>query len=242
MASGAGLGAIAGMALRWPTSQLGFFAIPLAAFIGAILTVLLVYYLARVGTTLPTTTLILSGVAVSSFFTALTSFLMLQSRNEIHRALAWLLGGSTIGGWEPVIAATPYIACGLALLIFSGYALNLLQFGEEQAQHLGLNVEKTKVLLIIATSLTTAAAVAFSGLIGFIGLIVPHLVRILWGPDYRQLVPLSILGGCSGLLLADVLARVILAPEVLPVGIVTALAGAPFFLWVLRRSKDQSYW
>jgi iron complex transport system permease protein len=242
VASGAGLGAIAGMALRWPTSQLGFFAIPLAAFIGAILTVLLVYSLARVGTTLPTTTLILSGIAVSSFFTALTSFLMLQSRNEIHRALAWLLGGSTIGGWEPVIAATPYIACGLALLIFSGYALNLLQFGEEQAQHLGLNVEKTKVLLIIATSLSTAAAVAFSGLIGFIGLIVPHLVRILWGPDYRHLVPLSILGGCTGLLLADVLARVILAPETLPVGIVTALAGAPFFLWVLRRSKDQSYW
>jgi iron complex transport system permease protein len=242
VASGAGLGAIAGMALRWPTSQLGFFAIPLAAFIGAILTVLIVYSLARVGTTLPTTTLILSGIAVSSFFTALTSFLMLQSRNEIHRALAWLLGGSTIGGWEPVIAATPYIACGLALLIFSGYALNLLQFGEEQAQHLGLNVEKTKVLLIIATSLSTAAAVAFSGLIGFIGLIVPHLVRILWGPDYRHLVPLSILGGCTGLLLADVLARVILAPETLPVGIVTALAGAPFFLWVLRRSKDQSYW
>jgi iron complex transport system permease protein len=117
-----------------------------------------------------------------------------------------------------------------------------MNYTGQQAQHLGLNVEKTKVLLIIATSLSTAAAVAFSGLIGFIGLIVPHLVRILWGPDYRHLVPLSILGGCTGLLLADVLARVILAPETLPVGIVTALAGAPFFLWVLRRSKDQSYW
>ncbi|MDP3184527.1 MAG: iron chelate uptake ABC transporter family permease subunit, partial [Anaerolineales bacterium] len=190
----------------------------------------------------PTTTLILAGVAVSSLATALTSFLMLRSGEELHRALAWLLGGAAMSGWEPVLAVLPYILVGLGMLTLSGHALNVLQFGEEQAQQLGLNVERTKAILILAASLTTAAAVSFSGLIGFIGLVTPHIVRILWGSDYKHLVPLSILSGSTALLLADLLARVLLAPQVLPVGIVTALAGAPFFLWVLRRVKSQLHW
>jgi iron complex transport system permease protein len=118
----------------------------------------------------------------------------------------------------------------------------VLQFGEEQARTLGLPIDRIKLGLILAASLATAAAVAFAGLIGFIGLIVPHLVRILWGPDYRHLISLSILGGASVLLIADIIARSILAPQVLPVGIVTALAGAPFFLWILRRARNQNYW
>ena len=242
VASGAGLGAVISMAIHWPQSLFGFYSIPAAAFLGAALTILIVYNLARVGPTIPTTTLILAGVAVSAFATSLTSFLMLRSREEVQRALAWLLGGSAMGGWEPVIAAVPYIAFGLVVLILSGHSLNLLQFGEEQAQQLGLRVERTKTILILATSLATAAAVSFSGLIGFIGLIVPHLVRLLWGPDYKLLIPLSILGGGSLLLLADLLARLLLAPQTLPVGIVTALAGAPFFLWIMRRVKLQAYW
>jgi iron complex transport system permease protein len=147
-----------------------------------------------------------------------------------------------MGGWPPVIAMLPYVVVGMALLLFSGHTLNVLQFGEEQAQQLGLQVERVKLILILAASLTTAAAVAFAGIIGFIGLIVPHLVRFALGPDYRRLVPLSMLAGSSALLLADILARVVLAPQSVPVGIVTALAGAPFFLWLLRRSKDQVYW
>jgi len=242
VAAGAGLGAVISMAFRWPENLLGFYTIPAAAFLGAIITILLVYNLARVGATIPTTTLILAGVAVSSFATSLTSFLMLNSRDEVHRALSWLLGGSSMSGWNPVLAILPYIAAGLTLLFFSGHALNLLQFGEEQASQLGLPVDRSKVLLILATSMATAAAVAFSGLIGFIGLIVPHLIRLVWGPDYRQLVPLSAIAGGSALLLADLLARVLLAPQTLPVGIVTALAGSPFFLWILLRAKAQSYW
>jgi iron complex transport system permease protein len=242
VASGAGLGAVLSMAVHWPETLLGFYFIPIVAFVGALVTVLLVYNLARVGSTLPTTTLILAGVAVSAFATSLTSFLMLNSGDEVHRALAWLLGGGTMSGWQPVLASAPYIAAGLLALVLTAHTLNLLQFGEEQAQQLGLNVERTKNLLIVATSLTTAAAVSFSGLIGFIGLVVPHLVRILWGPDYRRLVPLSILGGGSLLLLADLLARLVMAPQTLPVGIVTALAGAPFFLWILLRAKSQVYW
>jgi iron complex transport system permease protein len=213
------------------------FTIPAAAFLGALATVALVYFLARSGGRVPTTTLILAGVAVGSFASALTSFLMLRSQGELRRALAWLLGGSTMSGWEPVLAALPYVCLGLGMLAFSGHALNVLQFGDEQAQQLGLRVERARALLLVAASLATAAAVAFSGIIGFVGLIVPHVVRLLWGADYRRLIPLSILGGASLLLLADLLARLLLRPEALPVGIVTALAGAPFFLWVLRRSQ-----
>lgn len=242
VASGAGLGAVFAMAVHWPNSMLGLYTIPIAAFIGATLTIVLVYSLARVGNSLPTTTLILAGVAVSAFASALTSFLMLRSNQELRRAIGWLMGGSILSGWEPVFAILPFVLLGLILLLSSGHALNVLQFGEEQAVQLGLPAERVKAFLLVAASLTTAAAVAFSGVIGFIGLIVPHLVRLLWGHDYRRLVPLSILGGGTALLLADLLARTVLAPQVIPVGIVTALAGAPFFLWVLRRAKNQAYW
>ncbi|MBE2198534.1 MAG: iron chelate uptake ABC transporter family permease subunit [Anaerolinea sp.] len=242
VASGAGLGAVLMMAWRWPQTWLGFYAVPIAAFVGAAVTVFLVYNLARTQQTVPTTTLILAGVAFSSFATALTSFLMLRSHTELRRALGWLLGGAVLSGWDPVLAVLPYLAVGLGLLLTAGHALNVLQFGEEQAQQLGLSVERTKLILILAASLTTAAAVAFSGIIGFIGLIVPHLMRMTWGSDYKRLIPLSILGGGSALLLADVLARTLLAPQTLPVGVLTALAGAPFFLWILRRAKAQVYW
>ncbi len=242
VASGAGLGAVVAMAIHWPGSLLGLYAIPVAAFAGATLTVILVYAMARVGSSLPTTTLILAGVAISAFATSLTSFLMLRSNTELRRAIGWLLGGSVMNGWAPVLAMLPYVLLGLGMLAVSGHALNVLQFGEEQAQQLGLPTERVKALLVLAASLTTAAAVAFTGIIGFIGLIVPHLIRLLWGHDYKRLIPLSILAGSTALLLADLLARIVLAPQVLPVGIVTALAGAPFFLWVLRHAKNQAYW
>jgi iron complex transport system permease protein len=167
---------------------------------------------------------------------------MLRSNEQLRRATGWLLGGSLMSGWQPVIALLPYVLLGLAALLASGYALNVLQYGEEQANQMGLPAERVKFWLILAASLTTASAVAFSGIIGFIGLIVPHLVRLLWGADYRRLLPLSIVSGGTALLIADLLARTILAPQVLPVGVVTALAGAPFFLWILRRSKNQGYW
>ncbi len=248
VASGAGLGAVFALAADWPSSLLGMYTVPAAAFLGAIVTVALVYWLARVGRTLPTTTLILAGVAISAFAGSLTSFLMLRSNEELRRALSWLLGGSVLDGWGPFWAALPYVLVGLGFLTLSGHSLNLLQYGEEQAQQLGLNTERAKLLLILAASLATAAAVAFAGIIGFIGLVVPHSVRLLWGGapyeahDYRRLVPLSILGGSIVLLAADLLARMLLAPQVLPVGIITALAGAPFFLYLLRRAKDQAFW
>lgn len=242
VASGAGLGAVIAMSIQWPYSFWGLMAIPMSAFIAALLTVFIVYFLARVGRTVPTTNLILAGVAFSSFATSLTSFLMLRSTSEVRRALGWLLGGASQSGWTAVLAMLPYLAIGLGILLFSGYRLNLLQFGDDQAQQLGLNVTRTKTILLVAASLATAAAVAFAGIIGFIGLIVPHIMRLWFGGDYRRLIPLSIIGGASALLIADVIARIVLAPQEIPVGIVTALVGAPFFLWVLRRVKNQGYW
>ncbi|NUQ83635.1 MAG: iron ABC transporter permease [Anaerolineales bacterium] len=242
IASGAGLGAVIAMSIEWPYSFWGLMAIPMAAFLAALLTVFIVYTLARVGQTIPTTNLILAGVAFSSFATSLTSFLMIRSTSEVRRALGWLLGGATQNNWTAILAMLPYLLVGLGILIFSGHALNLLQFGDDQAQQLGLNVSRAKRILLIASSLTTASAVAFSGIIGFVGLIVPHLIRLWFGPDYRRLLPLSVLGGATALLISDILARILIAPQEIPVGIITALAGAPFFLWVLRRSKNQGFW
>ena len=242
VASGAGLGAVLAMSVKWPYSFWGLMAVPAAAFIGALLTVFLVYALARVGKTIPTTNLILAGVAFGSFATALTTYLMLRSTGELHRAIAWLNGGSSQAGWGPVLTVLPYLAIGLGILLLSGHALNLLQFGDDQAQQMGLPVTRARTLILMAASLATAAAVSFSGIIGFIGLIVPHVMRLWFGADYRRLLPLSLIGGAGALLLADVIARSVMAPQELPVGIVTALVGVPFFLWVLRRAKNQGFW
>ena len=186
--------------------------------------------------------LILAGVAVSAFATAMTSFLMLNASGELRRALVWLLGGAAMSGWQPVLAQMPYVVGGLGVLLTMGHALNVMQVGEEQAQQLGLPVNRVRVVVVLAASLTTAAAVSFAGIIGFVGLVVPHVVRMVWGGDYRRILPLSILGGATLLLGADVLARVVMSPQEVPVGIIMSLGGAPFFLWVLRRAKNQNFW
>jgi len=239
-ASGAGLGAVVAMALREQGWLTGLYLVPAAAFLGALATVGLVYLMAYSRDAGSTTTLILAGVAVSSFATALTSFLMLRSQGELRRSLAWLLGGAAMTGWDPVLAASPYVFVGLGILLTVGHALNVLQFGDDQAGQMGLPVRRVKRIVILAASLATAAAISFSGIIGFIGLIVPHVVRLWCGPDYRRLIPLSLLGGASALLLADLLARLVLAPQELPVGIITSLAGAPFFIWVLKRYQRRA--
>lgn len=242
VSSGAGLGAVLAMLIRSPYTTSGLMTVPLAAFGGALLTVLVVTLLARVGKTVPTTNLILAGVAVSSFTSALTSALMIQSTGEVRRALVWLMGGAIMSGWQPLIGVLPYMAIGLTGLVLIGHPLNVLQFGEEQAQQLGIRVQRVRWITILLATLTTAAAVAFAGIIGFVGLVVPHIMRLVWGSDYRRLIPLSMLGGASMLLLTDVVARTVIAPQEIPVGIVTSLLGAPFFLWILRRSKAQNYW
>jgi iron complex transport system permease protein len=242
IASGAGLGAIVAMSFHWPDSPLSFLAVPAASFVGALVTVGLVYSLSRVGQTTPTSTLILAGVAIGAFASAVTTFLMLRAGNEMRRAVVWMLGGYSLGGWLPVVSMLVYILPGIIVLGLLGRPMNVLQFGDEQARQMGLNVERLKLVIIVTASLVTAGAVAFSGTIGFVGLVVPHLVRLMWGADYRRLTSLAILLGAGTLLLADVAARTLIAPQELPVGVVTACLGAPFFLYLLRRSKQQAYW
>lgn len=242
VAAGAGLGAVLVMSFQLPYTTGGLLAVPLAAFSLGLGTVWLVYALARVGKVTPTTNLILAGVAVSSFASALTSLVMLRSQGELRRALGWLLGGGTMTGWQPVFASLPYILLGLGLLLSLGYRLEVLQFGDEQAEQLGIPVTRVRWLVVAGATLATAGAVAFSGIIGFVGLIIPHLFRLTGMSGYRKLLPASMLGGAILLVLADIVARGILAPQQLPVGIVTALLGAPFFLWVLKRARSGAFW
>jgi iron complex transport system permease protein len=239
VAAGAGLGAVMAISFGWSSTGLGLSIIPMVAFVGGLAAVGMVYALARVGRTTPTTTLILAGVAVNSFVVALTSLVMLLSSEELRRALVWLLGGFSMGGWPPVTSSLPYLIIGITLLSLLGRPLNVLQFGDEQAQQLGLNVDRFKFITVVAASLVAATAVAFAGIIGFVGLVVPHIVRLLWGPDHRRLIPLAAIGGGAFLLCADVIARTVIAPRTLPVGIVTAMVGAPFFLWLLRRARRE---
>ena len=240
-ASGAGLGAIISLTLGWPASPFSYLAVPMTAFICALLTVFLVFQLAKVKKTLPVTNLILAGVAVSSFVTALTSFLLINASGELRRAVVWLLGGSTMAGWKPVLGQLPYMLIGLIGLSAYAYKLNVLQFGDEQALQLGINVNRARTKIVVFATLSTAAAVAFTGVIGFVGLIIPHILRRVTGGDIRRLLPFSMIGGAIFLVLADVIARVIVAPQELPVGIITSLCGAPFFLFILRRSKEKGW-
>jgi iron complex transport system permease protein len=234
--SGASLGvAIAITVPGFPPSSP---VIPACAFLGALGVVVLVYGWARPARDAASSTrLILAGVAAGAFTQSLAAFLFYRTVEQTQRAISWLMGGLLLGGWDPVRISLPYVVVGILILLAMGRVLNLLQFGEEQAEQTGLNVSRARWVLILTASLTTAAGVAFGGVIGFVGLAVPHLARLMWGGDYRRLLPLATLLGATVLLLADVLARTLLAPTQIPVGIVTALLGAPFFFYLLRRSE-----
>ena len=237
VSSGAALGAVCAMLLQSVMHLVFPLAIPVFAFVFAILTILLVYQLARTGGRVPVMTLLLAGVAVSSLLSALVSLLMFFSGSQLHQLVFWMMGGFSGRGWNYVYMFIPYGILGTTIILIYARELNVLLLGEESAQHLGIEVEKVKRHLLIAAALLTGAAVSVSGLIGFIGLIIPHIVRMLVGPDHRLLLPTVAILGAVVLILADLLARILLAPDELPVGIVTALLGAPFFIYLLRKQK-----
>jgi iron complex transport system permease protein len=241
VAAGAGMGAVCMIALQGTQPSIGAALVPVGAFAGALLTVALVYTIGRVGRSTPITTLLLAGVAIGTLATSITTFLLLRLSQQSARVLAFLLGGYGGAGWDSVLAMAPFTLLGCALLYLYARPLNLLLFDDQQARQLGIDVERVTLVIVIAATLTTAAAVAFSGLIGFVGLIVPHIGRLLVGADHRRLLPLATLGGAGFLLLADLLARTVIAPEELPLGVVTAFVGAPFFLWLLRRARRAAF-
>lgn len=234
-ASGAGFGAVLVMTMGPSVGLLARLGAPLVAFSLAIVTVAVVLFLARTGGAVPMIRLILAGVVVSSLFTAATSFLLVAAREQAAGIFAWLLGGFGFSTWRQVGTMALLALPALVLAGAFARALDLLQLGEEGAALLGLDVERVKLLLLAVATLVTAAAVSVSGIIGFVGLIVPHAARLAFGRPHARLLPLAVLWGAAFMVLADLLARSVLAPVEVPVGIVTALVGGPFFLWLLKR-------
>ena len=235
VAQGAALGAVAGFILPWTFG--GNYLIPIMAFAGAVIAVTIVYLIARVGKALPMTTLILAGVAIGALLMSVTDYLTLLSADKVRPILQWFMGNLSGSTWDQLRIISPYVLVGLVVIFMFARPLNVMQLDEEQAQQLGVNVELTKIILLGAATLITAAAVCFVGTIGFVGIIVPHIVRLIWGPDHRLLLPLSAVSGAVLLILADTASRTLMAPSEIPVGVITAFIGAPFFLFLLRRTK-----
>lgn len=237
VSGGASLGAVVAIAGGWDLTVGGFSLLPLSAFAGALLVVLAVFQLSRLARDVSAFTLLLAGVVMNYlcaaaimllyYFTDFTkSFLMLR----------WMMGSVDIYGYEPVLSVLPLLGVGLAAGLLRARQLNVLSGGEEWAAAKGVEVHRLVTLQYFAASLAVGSVVAFSGPIGFVGLIVPHLLRLLWGPDHRTLLPCSLLGGGAFLMLCDAVSRTVLAPTEMPVGILTAIVGGPFFLWLLARS------
>jgi iron complex transport system permease protein len=246
VAAGAGLGVTAVIALRAGTTGGDATAnlpigVPVAAFVGAIIAVALTWLLgAAGGRDRSPATLILAGVAVSSFLAAAQTYLMQQHVDTLRQVYSWLLGRLATAGWHDVLLVLPYAAVTGAIVLSQRRELDVLTVGDEEATGLGLHPQRSRYLLIVAASLGTAAAVSVSGLIGFVGIIVPHTMRLLAGPSYRSILPLSVLFGGAFLTLADLLARTAGGQAELPIGVVTAFFGAPFFIVVLRTSRSVS--
>ncbi|MFG6196567.1 FecCD family ABC transporter permease [Nonomuraea sp. JJY05] len=212
-------------------------SIPVAAFLGAVGGVFLAYTLGNTaGRSGGTATLVLAGVAVTSFLTAIQTFIQQFKVEELQRVYSWILG-DVGGGWDQFWLVLPYAAVSAVLLLLHGRMLDVLSVGDEEATSLGVRAARVRLTVLLAASLATAAAVAVSGLIGFVGIVIPHIVRRLAGGSYRIVLPLSLIGGGAFLVLADLIARTVIAPAELPIGVVTMFVGAPFFVGVLRMTR-----
>lgn len=237
VSAGAGLGASLGIMLHVGQNALGFYATPLLAFAGGLGTIILVYQIARVGGRVPMMSLLLAGLALSATLAALMSLVMVLGGKDMQTVVFWLMGGLSAATWDKVKMALPFAVVGLAIPFLYVRELDTMLLGEERAQNLGVDTERVRGVLLVAASMMTAAAVAVSGLIGFIGMMVPHIVRLIIGPAHKWLIPASLLSGATLLVLTDTLARSVMRPVEIPVGIVTAILGGPFFLFLLFKKR-----
>jgi len=240
--AGAALGATVAMLLPLSMAFLGFGMVPVLAFAGALATVFLVYYLARVGGKTPVVSMLLAGFVVSAMLTALMFLIITMSDKlypKVHSVYAFLMGGISVAGWGQIAVIAPIIVVGIVLTRLWAFRLNAFAIGEEGAAHVGIDVERNKAMFLALGSVLTAAAVSISGLIGFVGLVIPHALRLLLGPDHRNLIPCSALAGAAFLVIADMLARTLPSSGEMPVGIITALIGAPVFIYLLRRGGKE---
>ncbi|EMT39455.1 ABC-type Fe3+-siderophore transport system, permease component [Thermoanaerobacter thermohydrosulfuricus WC1] len=235
VSSGAAFGATIAIILG-----LGIFGLSFMAFITSLMTVFFVYTISKTGTRVSMTTMLLAGIAISAFMSAIISLMMLLNHDEFSRIVFWTMGGFSLINWNSVVFTTPIIVIGSFVMYIFSRDVNAILTGEEVAEHLGVNTELVKKIILITGSLVTATAVSVGGIIGFVGLIVPHISRLIVGPDNRVLVPFSAISGAIFLTFADLLARIILKPMEIPIGIITAAFGGPFFLYLLIKSKQKS--
>jgi iron complex transport system permease protein len=240
ISSGASIGAVITLFFGISLPFAGAFTLPVLSISFAFATVLFVLFFARrVDRLLRVETIILTGIILSSFLGAFISLMIALSGEELRQIIGWLLGSVSMRGWEYIKIIFPFFILGFIMLLANTRELNAMSFGEERAQHLGVNVEKRKLMILLSGSLLTGSAVAVSGTIGFVGLVIPHLVRTIWGPDHRHLLPLSVLIGSGFLILADLVSRTVIAPAELPIGVITALIGAPVFALILMRNRKE---
>jgi iron complex transport system permease protein len=237
VAAGAGLGATVAIAYL-PDGLRGQRALPAAAFVGGAVAVVLTYAVGRSARReRDAATLVLAGVTVAAFFTAWQTFVQQQNSETLQQVYSWILGNIPSTGWTDVVLILPYVAVAVVVILALRRVVDVLNLGDDEAASLGVNVRRIRLALVVAATLGTAAAVAVSGLIGFVGIIVPHAIRLLSGAGYRALLPLSVIAGAGFLVLADVVARTALSPAEIPLGVVTAFLGAPFFALVLRSTR-----
>jgi iron complex transport system permease protein len=239
--AGAAFGATLAMMLPISVAFLSFGLVSIAAFLGALGAVFLVYNLARVGGKTPIVSMLLAGFAVSAMLAAVM-FLMVTLRGEpglLQNVYSFLMGSISVTGWTQLAVIAPLIIGGIVVARFLAFRLNAFSLGEEGAAYVGINVERDKLAVLALGSLLTGAAVCISGLVGFVGLVVPHAMRLLLGPDHRLLLPAAALCGGAFIVLADLFARTALAPREIPLGVLTALIGAPFFIYLLRRTRRE---
>lgn len=238
ISSGAAFGATIAIVLRLQFVIFAINAVAIFAFLGALLSTFIVYSLARIKSRIPTTNLLLSGIAVGYFFTSVMSLLMVMFSRDLANIVFWTLGSFSGKGWAHVNTVAIPILVGIIVIYYYSRDLNILLTGEDSAYSIGVDVEKVKKVILITCAMITAFAVAVTGVIGFVGLIIPHIVRIIFGPDHKIVIPASAIVGGIFLILTDTISRTIIAPVEIPIGIITAVLGGPFFVYLLRKKKS----
>jgi len=239
ISSGAALGATLSMVFGIDSHITGLSLTALCAFIGAVITTLIVYNIARIGSKVPSTTLLLSGVAISFLLSSIISLIMTFKREQIERIVMWTMGSVSAASWNHVLVVIPVVIISTIVLYFLSRDLNVYQLGEDDAKTMGIETEKLKKYILLICTIQVSVAVSVSGIIGFVGLIVPHVVRFLTGSDNRVVIPFSALVGAIFLVLCDTIARSIVPPMEIPVGIVTSIFGVPFFMYLLYKTKKK---
>ncbi len=238
ISSGASVGAVMTIFFGISFPLFNLYTLPFVSIIASFVTLIIVLTFARkIDKSMRVETIILTGIVFSSFLSALISLMITLTGEELRQIIGWLLGSVAMRGWEHVLIILPFFVIGSFILLLNTRELNAFSFGEDQAKHLGVNVESKKMLILIAGSMLTGAAVSVSGVIGFVGLVIPHFVRLLFGPEHRSLLLKSMIIGAIFLILADLVSRIIIQPQELPIGVITALIGAPIFALILIRQN-----